>query len=519
MNQGRMTRDVPPDIAQEPMEGEARHEGTSLIDRSISGMLWVTLDKFGGSSVNFIITVLLARLLFPADFGLAAMAMVFFEFSAVFVESGFSTALIREREISTTDKSTVFIYNMGAATLLYIMLFVAAPWIADFYETPGLALIVRVMGLNLIVDALSVVRSSVLVQRVDFRSQALARSGAILVSGAIGVWMAWSGFGVWSLVTRMLVNGAMLAGLLFILDPWKPEFAFSRASFERLFGFGSRILAAGLLDKFFTQAYKLVIGKFFAAIALGFYTQAGTFVSMVINTLFRPVQTVSYPVLARLRDDVPRLRSAYRTILRLCSFIIFPALMLLGVLAEPVIGALIGEKWYPAAPYLQLLCAAGATVHVSSVNLNVLLVLGRSDLSLRLEIIKKVNIAIAIVVGLRYGVLGLVIGEALVSFVNLFINASYSRRLLGYAPLDQLRDNLPTLLLSCAMGAGVWALRRILPMEGKVGLGLLIAAGTLAYLLMHMAIRTKEWKLITGTLLPKVRTMFNGGARLSWMRR
>ncbi|MBP7516073.1 MAG: lipopolysaccharide biosynthesis protein [Flavobacteriales bacterium] len=501
------------------MEPQQQPPEVSLIDRSISGMVWVTLDKIGGSGVNFIITVLLARLLFPADFGLVAMAMVFFEFSSVFVESGFSTALIREKDISGADKSTVFIYNMGAALVSYALLFACAPWIAAFYGTPALVAIVRVMGLSLIVDALSVVRSSVLVQRVDFRSQALARFGAVVLSGALGVWMAWEGFGVWSLVARVLVNGAMLALLFYLLDPWKPELVFSTASFRRLFGFGSRILAAGLLDKFFSQAYKLVIGKFFAAVALGFYTQAGTFVNMAINTLFRPVQTVSYPVLARLRDDLPRLKSAGRTILRLCSFVVFPALVLLGVLAEPVIGVLIGEKWYPAAPYLRLLCVAGATIHISSVNLNVLLVLGRSDLSLRLEVIKKVNIALAIIIGLQYGLLGLVIGEAVVSFVNLFINAFYSRKLLAYTPIEQLSDIWPTLALSAVAGAAAWAVQRMLPWEGTIGLLVLTLMGVLTYLALHVALRTHEWRLLTGTVLPKVWTMTGKGSRLSWMRR
>lgn len=501
------------------METQQQPPEVSLTERSIAGMIWVTLDKLGGSGVNFIITVLLARLLFPADFGLVAMAMVFFEFSSVFVESGFSAALIRERSISEADKSTVFIYNMVAALLTYALLFACAPWIAAFYGTPALVAIVRVMGLSLIVDALSVVRSSVLVQRVDFRSQALARLGAVVLSGALGVWMAWQGFGVWSLVARVLVNGTMLAVLFYLLDPWKPEPVFSTTSFRRLFGFGSRILAAGLLDKFFSQAYKLVIGKFFAALSLGFYTQAGTFVNMVINTLFRPVQTVSYPVLARLRDDPPRLRSAGRTILRLCSFVVFPALVLMAVLAEPVIGVLIGEKWYPTAPYLRLLCAAGATIHISSVNLNILLVLGRSDLSLRLEVIKKVNIAIAIIIGLQYGVSGLVIGEAVVSFVNLLINAFYSRELLGYTPIEQLSDIWPTLALSGVAGATTWGMQRVLPWEGTIGLAVLLLVGVLAYLTLHMVLRTHEWRLVTKTVLPRVWTISGNAARLSWMRR
>lgn len=476
-------------------------------------MLWVTLDKLGGSSVNFVITILLARLLIPSDFGLVAMVMVFFEFSAVFVESGFSTALIREKAISTTDKSTTFIFNLASAVVLYAVLFACAPWIAAFYRVPALTAIVRVMGLNLIVDAISIVQSSTLIHRVDFRKQAFARFGGVLVSGLIGVTLAFQGYGVWALVARTLVNGAVLAALLWRLDPWKPSPVFAWASFKRLFGFGSRILLAGLLDKFFSQAYKLVIGKFFAAAALGFYTQAGTFVTMAINTLFRPVQTVSYPVLAKLQDDKPRLRSAYRSMLRLSSFVIFPVLTLLGVMAEPVIAVLIGEKWLAAAPYLRLLCISAATINLSTVNLNMLLVLGRSDLSLRLEMIKKVNIAIAIIVGIRSGIMGLVMGEVIVSYVNLMINLHYSRSLLGYSPFDQLRDIGATLLVTLVTGIAAVALRESLPMDGAGKLFMVLIICPIAYLGMHRWMRTGEWRLVTGTVLPRAWHMINGAVR------
>lgn len=486
-----------------PVEQEEDASRASLMDRSISGMLWVTLDKLGGSSVNFLITVLLARLLFPEDFGLVAMVMVFFELSAVFVESGFSTALIRERTITEADRSTTFIFNMAAAILLYALLFLCAPLIATFYEVPALAMIVRVLGLNLIVDALSIVQSSTFIQRVDFRSQALARFGAVVVSGLVGVGLALQGQGLWALVARVLLNGTVLAILLWRLHPWTPSLRFDRATFRRLFGFGSRILLAGLLDKFFSQAYKLVIGKLYSAAVLGFYTQAGTFVNMAVNTLFRPIQTVSYPVLAKVQDDRARLKSGYRTILRLSSFIMFPSLVLLAVLAEPVVHVLLGAKWLPVVPYLRLLCIAGCTVHISSVNLNMLLVLNRPDLSLRLEVIKKVNIAIAILIGSRYGIAGLITGEVVVTFANLFINAYYSTALLGYKPAEQVGDILPALLLSLGAGAMAFFVRAALPFEGASGLVVSVLAGTATYALSHVIARTREWRLLKDAILPR----------------
>lgn len=475
----------------------------SLIDRSLSGMLWVSLDKFGGSGVNFLITVLLARLLFPEDFGIVAMAMIFFEMSSVFVESGFSTALIREKEISEIDRSTTFIFNLVSSFVLYGALYLFAPLISSFFEEPLLTAVIRVMGLNLIVGALAIVQTSTLSHKVDFRTQAMARFGAILLSGVVGVVMALQGQGVWALVARILIMAIVHTLLLWKLSPWSPSMRFSKESFRKLFGFGSKILLAGLLDRFFTEANKLVIGKYFAAATLGFYTQAAAFVNMAINTLFRTIQTVSYPVLSKLQGDLPRLKSAFRTILRLSSFVILPVLALLGVLAEPIVALLLGAKWAPSVPYLQLLCIAGATHHISSVNLNVLLVLGRSDLSLKLEVVKKVNIGIAIAIGLQFGMIGLVVGEVIVSYVNLLINALYSKILLGYTLLEQIRDILPTLITSFLTGAIVHLLYAALSTHHTWALVVASLAGGSAYMGMHLLAGTHEWYLVRNVVLPR----------------
>ncbi|TNE57480.1 MAG: lipopolysaccharide biosynthesis protein, partial [Bacteroidetes bacterium] len=412
----------------------------SLSERSLSAIVWVLLDKLGGSVMNFVVTVLLARLLLPEDFGLVAMVMVFFELSSVFVESGFSAALIREKEITEIDKSTTFIFNFVASLVLYTVLFFGAPAISAFFDQPALTPIVRVMGLSLIIGTFSIVQRSVLTQQINFKTQTKVRFFAVAVSGLCAVLMALNGGGVWSLVVRFGVMYLMETVFLWLLTRWTPSLLFSKASFRRLFGFGSKILAAALLDKFFVHVYKLLIGKFFAAATLGFYTQASTFSNMVINTLFRTVQNVTYPVLAKLQDDVEKLKNGYRKILKLSSFIIIPAMVVLGVLAEPVIVTLVGEKWLPSVPMLQLLCLSGLTYHFSSINLNMLLVLGRSDLSLKLEVIKKINIALAIIIGLQFGFYGLIIGEVVTSYVNLIINAYYSKKFLGYALKDQILD-------------------------------------------------------------------------------
>ena len=475
----------------------------SLSDQSLSGILWLFLDKLGSSSINFLITIVLARLLLPEDFGLVAMVMIFFELSSVFVESGFSTALIREKTISEIDKSTTFIFNLISSVALYVVLFLCAPLIASFFEQPLLTWIVRVMGLNLIIESVAIIQRSTLTQQIDFKTQTKARFLAVVISGVVGVGLALAGFGVWALVVRIGVMGLMETASLWRLNPWKPSMHFSKASFRKLFGFGSKILSAAILDKFFTHIYKVVIGKFFSAASLGFYTQAGTFTNMVINTMFRTIQRVTYPVLSKLQDDLEKLKDGYRKVLKLSSFIIFPSMMLLGVLAEPIIVTLVGEKWLPSVPFLQLLCLSGATYHLTTVNLNMLLVLGRSDLSLKLEVIKKIIIGIAIFIGLKYGIYGLVVSEVVSTYINLLLNAYFSKKLLNYSLPQQLRDILPTMLISLLMGVLVYFIQ-ILPYPNTflhMLLGLVF--GGLTYLGLHLLIRTDEMSMIRKLIIPK----------------
>lgn len=475
----------------------------SLSEQSLSAIIWLLLDKLGSSTVNFIVTILLARLLSPEDFGLVAMVMVFFEFSSVFVESGFSTALIRQKSISEIDKSTTFIFNLISAILFYGILFVSAPAIARFFNQEMLVWIVRIMGLNLIFNAFSIIQRSSLIQQVHFKTQTKIRFLTVLISGACAILLAYRGFGVWSLVIRFGMSDLLDSILLWVLNRWAPKMQFSWESFRRLFGFGSKILAAAILDKFFTHVYKLLIGKFFAAATLGFYTQAGNFTNMVINTLFRTIQNVSYPVLSKLQDDQEQLKAGYRKILKLSSFILIPSMILLGVLAKPVILTLLGEKWLPAVPMLQLLCLSGLTYHFSTINLNMLLVLGRSDLSLKLEVIKKVNISIAILIGLQFGIYGLIIGEVISAYINLFINAYYSKKFLKYALGEQFRDVLPTLSFSVLIGAFLFYLKDLPEFPGLVYIILISIVGMLLYLLLHFLAKTEEMSLLRRTIIPK----------------
>lgn len=474
-----------------------------LKEKSITAFLWVVIDKLGGTLVSFIVTVILARLLTPKDFGLLALVVVFFEFSMVFVESGFSPALIREKKLTVADKSTTFIFNLVSACVLYGILFLVAPHISSFYKEPILTSVIRVLGLNIIISSFSIVQRASLIHRVDFRTQTLIRIPAVFISGIIAIYMAFTGFGIWSLVAQLIVKQTVTAISLWLYNPWLPRWLFSRESFTRLFGIGSKILLMALLDKFYKNIYYLLIGKFFSASVLGFYTQANTFVNMTVNHLYEGVRNVSYPVLTKMQDDPIRLKNGYRKFIRLTSFAIIPAIVLLAVLAEPLILSLLGQKWLPTVPFLRLLCLSGVTFHFSNINFNVLLVLGRVDISLKLEIIKKVNITIGILIGIQFGIYGLIIGQVISAYVDLLLNAYYSNKLLGYPLREQILDISQCLIFGFTMGIIVWVTNAMTAFGDRWSLAIGLVLGGLLYLGFHLIAKTEEINTIRSLILPR----------------
>lgn len=482
----------------------------SLTDRSITAFFWVLVDKLGSSAANFVVAIILARLLTPEDFGLLAVIMIFFELSNTFIQSGFSYALIREKEISDLDKSTTFIFNLGTAIFFYIVLFFAAPAIAGFFKQDILVPIIRVMGLNLIISSAGIIQLTILTQRIDFKTQAKVRFGAVIVSGAIAIGMALYGFGVWSLVARIGIMELISVVLLWLVNPWKISLRFSVQSFKKLFGFGSKLLAEALIDKFFRHIVQVLIGRFFSLGILGFYTHANNFVNMAANTFQQSIQRVTYPVLAKLQDDRVKLKEAYRQIIVMSSFIIIPIMVMMGVLAKPILLTLTGNQWLDAVPYLQLLCLAGATYHINSVNLDLLLVIGRVDLSLRLEVIKKVITLVAISIGgLWFGVFGLVVGQVASNYIALMINTWYTDKYLGYPLVAQLKDVLPSLVFSGFMGLIVVLMQRYITAEDITYLFAGTAFGVVFYLGGHYLAHTEEMRLLRMVFIPKALRIIN----------
>ncbi len=481
----------------------------SLKDKSLAAFLWVLIDKMGGSVANFIVTIILARLLTPEDFGLVAMVMVFFELSSSFIQSGIGFALIREKTITDVDKSTAFIFNFLTALVFYGILFLAAPAIAAFFAQPVLTNIVRVMGLNLIIGSLAIVQHAELTHRIDFKTQTKVRIVGVLVSGACAVGMAFAGFGVWSLIARIGIMELSTTVLFWMVNPWKIALYFSKKSFRKLFGFGSVILAEALIDKFFRQLVQLLIGKYFSAATLGFFTQANTFCNMAATNFLQTIQRVTYPVLAKLQDDRNKLKDGYRRLISMSSFVIIPVMVLMGVIAEPLLMTVVGEKWLPSVPFLQLLCIGGAVYHINSINLDMLLVLGRVDLSLKLEIIKKAITAVAIIIGIQFGIYGLIAGQLASTYIALFINTYYSDKLLKYSLYEQLKDVAPSVVFSLLMGLAIVIFLKNTATNALYFVLVAPLAGMALYLGFHVIARTREIALLKSFIIPQTRKLFS----------
>lgn len=428
----------------------------SLRQKTVSGVLWSSVERFSVQGVQFLIMIIMARILLPSDYGMIGMLAIFIAISQSLIDSGFSNALIRKTDRSDVDYSTVFYFNIGIGLLLYLILFLASPYIARFYDTPELTNLTKVVALSLFINSLTVVQRAILTIRIDFKTQAKASLGAAVISGVVGIIMAYRGYGVWSLAVQTVLNGLINAVLLWVMSGWMPLKVFSYQSFKNLFSFGSKLLLSGLLDVTYKNIYTIVIGKKFASADLGYYTRADQFAQFPSSNLTGIMQRVTFPVLSGIQDEEVRLATAYRKFLRLSVYVVFPLMIGLSTLAYPLINYLLTEKWNFAALLLQILCLSYMWYPVHAINLNLLQVKGRSDLFLKLEIIKKIIGVCVLCVTIPMGLVAMCCGSIFTSLLALFVNTYYTGKLIHIGFLKQMRDILPSLVYSLSMGGVVW---------------------------------------------------------------
>ena len=455
----------------------------TLKHKTLRGTVWSSIERFSVQVVSFIVMIIMARILTPDDYGLVAMLTIFIAISQSLVDSGFSNALIRKQDRNETDNSTVFYFNIAVGIVLYLILFFSAPLIAKFYQEPLLIPITRVISLSVLINSFVVVQRAILTSNIDFKTQAKASLIAAIISGGVGIWMAYNGYGVWSIVWYQMVNLIVNALLLWILSKWRPRWLYSWKSFRELFGFGSKLALSGIIDTLYNNIYFIVIGKVFSASDLGYYTRASQFAQFPSSNITSIISRVTYPILCTLQGDTPRLRNVYRKFLRLSAFVIFPLMVGLAAVANPLILLLLGEKWTFSIILLQLICFSMMWYPIHGININLLQVQGRSDLFLKLEIIKKFIGVSILCITVPMGLIAMCIGGIISSILCLIVNTHYTGKLIHVGFILQMRDLLPILLYSFSMGAIVLLIVHILPSDIlRLVIGVLV--GVAYYLLI-----------------------------------
>ncbi|MBR2230190.1 MAG: lipopolysaccharide biosynthesis protein [Prevotella sp.] len=467
--------------------------------KTVKGLGWSALDNAARYGMQFMIGIVLARLLSPDDYGLLGLVGIVTVVCTALVNGGFTTALIRKKNATEEDYNTVFICNLTMSLLLYGVTFLCAPLIADFFSREELTPLVRVSSLGLIIGALGMVQQTRLTKRIDFKTQTKITLVASAVSGVVGIGMALAGFGVWALVGQQLTSQIISTILLYIYNRWIPCLRFSIESFHELFGFGWKMMVSILLDAVWKELYQVVVGKFYNPATLGQYTRAKHYAQLFSQNLTAVMERVTYPVLSSIQDEKERMVSAYRRMIRTSMFITTVALFSLGAVSEPLIYCMIGPKWHEASTYLPLICITYSLYPLHAINLNMLQVQGRSDLFLGLEVIKKIITLAPLFIGAFIGIMPMLLTNMVVGIIAYFLNSHYSGRLLGYSSWMQLRDIAPSYALAIAIALPVWFLK-FLPLSYWIVLPMQIAVGATVFFACCKLFKMNEYKEIIDIL-------------------
>ena len=431
--------------------------------KAASSLLFKLMESFGMQGIAFVVGLVLARRLDATDYGVLGMLMVFIAFSQVFVQSGLNTALIQKKDADEKDFSSAFWFSLAVASGLYLLLFAFAPLIAALMKRPEVAPVLRVLALILIPGALVSIQGAAVARQMLFRKMMLCSLIATVLSGGVGIAMAYAGLRYWALVAQQLTNQVLLAVLMLIFIPWKPKRCFSWQRIGGLLRYGWKLLVSSILDTGYMNLRSLVIGLKYDEAALGHFTRGKQFPELVMNAVNGSIQSVMLPVLSEEQDDIPRMKQMMRRSVKLSSFVVLPLMAGLAAVAAPMISLLIGDKWLPCVPFLQICCIDFAFYPIHTANLQAINAMGRSDVFLKLELIKKSYGVVILLIALFCFDTPLAIawGAAVSTVLSAFVNASPNRRLLGYGYLEQMKDILPTALCALAMFAAVWLMNGI----------------------------------------------------------
>lgn len=423
----------------------------SLKKQAIGGVIWTVVDTFFLRGFSFLATIILARWLGPEEFGLVGMIAVFIAIGTSITDSGLSNSLIRTKNADEKDFSTVFILNLALSAGAYLLLFLLAPYIADFFNQPVLKNLVRVYCLSFILSAFSAVQLARLSAEMKFKEITKLNIPGTIIGTVTGLAMGYFGLGVWSIVYMHLITQLVKSIALWLSSNWRPSMQYSKEKAQYHYGYGYKLMLSGLLDTIFTNGYNIVIGKFYSVRELGFFERSKSFNEYPVTTITGVVSKVTFPLLASLQNDKERISVVYKKLMQLTFFITAPLMFGSAAIAYPLFLLVLGEQWMKAVPYFQILCLAGMFYPIHAFNLNVFKVYGRSDLFLKIEIIKKVIIAVALVIGFQFGIMGLVWSSVISNYLALFVNTYYSADIINYSGKNQFLDMLPTFVISGLM--------------------------------------------------------------------
>lgn len=476
----------------------------SLKEKAVKGVGWSFIDNIANQGITFLVGIILARILSPAEFGILGMITIFIAISNSIIDSGFSTALIRKTDAKRIDYNTVFLFNLVVSVLFYGILYLSSPAISRFFKEPQLISITRVMGLLLFINAFGIIQRTLLVKRVDFKTQTKVSVIASLGSAVVGIGMALMGYGVWSLVGQQLSRQFLNTLFLWVFNNWRPMLEFSKESFKELFGFGSKLLLSGLIDTTYKNIYYIIIGRFYSAQQLGLYTRAEQFNMIFSANLSSVIQSVSFPLFSSIQNNEKRLSDTYRIVLRSTMLVTFALVLGFAACAKAVVLLLIGEKWIIAATYIQILCFSGMLYPLHALNLNALKVKGRSDLFLKLEILKKILAIGPICLGIFLGIEYMLLGSVFNSFLAYYLNSRYSANLINYSTREQVLDILPTFIVSFIVAAVMWSIS-FLAINLVLQLLLQCTVGISLALLVYERLQLEEYKEVKGIVLSLIK--------------
>ena len=474
----------------------------SLKERAVSGMIWSIIERFLVQGVQFGISIVLARIISPSDFGLIGMVAVFIVLSDIIINSGFTQALIQKKDRTQTDYSTVFYFNLLISIILYAVIYFIAPFVADFYNAPPLVHIIRGLGVSIIIKSLCLVQTTKLAIDLNFKLRTKINFLSVIISGSIALYLANHDYGAMALVYQTLINSICVTIFMAVLLRWRPDFEFSFDSLSRLFGFGSKLLLASFVRTIVDNCYAILIGRFFSSKEVGYYTQGRNIPDLISVNLFNILQGVLFPILSSTQDDTERLIRIYKKSLDMTAFIVMPAMVGFTFLAEPFVHFFLTDKWLPAVVVIQWICLSRMIIPISALNCSLINAVGRSDTYLKVDLSKLPITVGALLITAPFGLTAVVVGNFIVSLICFFINAYYPGKWYGHGAWQQIKSMLPMMAATLIMSAALWFIRID---NGIYEIMVKVAVGAVVYYLASMLLKIESCHEVNKIILSKIK--------------